>query len=262
MEDNTLSEQGDTRFCTTDLGFCRVTVAQRTSSTPRSSALQNPKSEAQNSFGPQVPYFGGWQSNGMRRTGRTPIDVNVASRQKTVLGASVPLFTEGMNAELTAEKILQEVGGEKNIQNLTHCMTRLRFSLHSMEGVDEAKVKQIPGVMGVVNKGGQFQVLIGQKVPVVFAEIQKLGDFDGTSGKGTAPEQQEDKKKGLNLILDTLAGIFSPIMHLIAGTGMVKALLSILALFSLIGFRQCDQRPHRSVHCLCGDLPDPVEAGV
>ena len=91
----TLRGQGDTRFCTTDLRFCRVTVAQRTSSTLRSSALQNHKSEAQNSFGPQVPYFGGWQGNGMRRTGRTPIDVNAASRQKTALGASVPLFTEG-----------------------------------------------------------------------------------------------------------------------------------------------------------------------
>ena len=91
----TLSVQGDTRFCTTDLRFCRVTVAQRTSSTLRSSALQNHKSEAQNSFGPQVPYFGGWQGNGMRRTGRTPIDVNAASRQKTVLGACVLLSAEG-----------------------------------------------------------------------------------------------------------------------------------------------------------------------
>ena len=112
---DTLSEQGDTRFCTTDLGFCRVTVAQRTSSTPRSSALQNPKSEAQNSFGPQVPYFGGWQGNGMRRTGRTPIDVNAASRQKTVLGASVPLFTEGkkMRAKLSAIiSILQQYGNQ------------------------------------------------------------------------------------------------------------------------------------------------------
>ena len=82
FSDITLSEQGDTRFCTTDLWFCHVTVAQRTSSTLRSSALQNHKSEAQNSFGPQVPYFGGWQGNGMRRTGRTPIDVNAASRKK------------------------------------------------------------------------------------------------------------------------------------------------------------------------------------
>ena len=57
---HTLSEQGATRFCTTDLRFCRVTVTQRTSSTLRSSALQNHKSETQNSFGPQVPDFGGW----------------------------------------------------------------------------------------------------------------------------------------------------------------------------------------------------------
>ena len=93
--DSTLSGQGDTRFCTTDLRFCCVTVAQRTSSTLRSSALQNRKSVVQNSFGPQVSSFGGWQGNGMRRTGRTPIDVNAASRQKTALGACVPLSTEG-----------------------------------------------------------------------------------------------------------------------------------------------------------------------
>ena len=94
--ESTLSGQGDTRFCSTDLGFCRVTVAQRTSSTLRSTALQNPKSEAQNSFRPQVLSFGSWQGNGMRRTGRTPIDVNAASCQKTALGACIPLFTEGI----------------------------------------------------------------------------------------------------------------------------------------------------------------------
>ena len=64
-------------------------------STPRSSALQNRKSEMQNSFGPQPPNFGGWQGNGWRRTGCTPTDVNAASRQKTVVEACVPLSTEG-----------------------------------------------------------------------------------------------------------------------------------------------------------------------
>ena len=94
----TLSGQRDIRFCTPDFWFCHVTVAQRTSSTLRSSALQNQKSEAQNSFGPRVASFGGWQGNGMRRTGRTPIDVNAASHQKTVPGACVPLSTEGIFA--------------------------------------------------------------------------------------------------------------------------------------------------------------------
>ena len=106
MRKYTPSGQRDTRFCTTDLLFYCVTVAQRTSSTLRSSALQNHKSEAQNSFGPQVPYFGGWQGNGMRRTGRTPIDVNAASRQKTVLGACVPLSTEGTLIGATSLSLL------------------------------------------------------------------------------------------------------------------------------------------------------------
>ena len=70
-------------------------------STPRSSALQNHKSEMQNSFGPQPPNFGGWQGNGWRRTGCTPTDVNAASRQKTVVEACVPLSTEGMLYILT-----------------------------------------------------------------------------------------------------------------------------------------------------------------
>lgn len=78
-----------------------------------------------------------------------------------------------MDAKVTAQKILQEVGGENNVKNLTHCVTRLRFSLRSTEGIDEKKVGEIPGVMGVVNKGGQFQVIIGQDVPVVYQELQK-----------------------------------------------------------------------------------------
>lgn len=135
-----------------------------------------------------------------------------------------------MDAKKTAQQILQEVGGENNVQHLTHCVTRLRFTLNSTDNVDEQKIKSIPGVVGVVNKGGQFQVIIGPDVPVVYGEITKLGNFGSAQN---APEPEE--KKGLvNNILDTVAGIFSPIMGIIAGAGMVKALLSILSVFNLI----------------------------
>ena len=78
-------------------------------STPRSSALQNRKSEMQNSFGPQPPNFGGWQGNGWRRTGCTPTDVNAASRQKTVVEACVPLSTEGIIMNYFHIDILQQL---------------------------------------------------------------------------------------------------------------------------------------------------------
>ncbi|MGN0373558.1 MAG: beta-glucoside-specific PTS transporter subunit IIABC [Enterocloster sp.] len=139
-----------------------------------------------------------------------------------------------MNAKETASRILKEVGGEKNVQYLTHCVTRLRFNLHSMDNVDENKIKNISGVVGVVNKGGQFQVIIGQEVVSVYNELLKLGEFNTGSASGQQQAQEEEKKGVVNRVLDTIAGIFSPIMSIIAGAGMIKALLSILTVFHLI----------------------------
>lgn len=138
-----------------------------------------------------------------------------------------------MSMQETASRILQEVGGEENVDNLTHCVTRLRFTLKSTENVDEGRVKAIPGVLGVVNQGGQFQVIIGQEVASAYNEILKLGTFS-TSTPLDINEDDAPKKGVVNRILDTVAGIFSPIMPVIAGVGMIKALLSILKLFSLI----------------------------
>ena len=143
-----------------------------------------------------------------------------------------------MNAKDTASRILKEVGGEKNVQYLTHCVTRLRFNLHSMEHVDENRIKNIPGVVGVVNKGGQFQVIIGQEVVTVYNALLELGDFSAgaaSQAQGGLTSAAEEEQKGVvNRVLDTIAGIFSPIMAIIAGAGMIKALLSILTVFSLI----------------------------
>lgn len=138
-----------------------------------------------------------------------------------------------MSMQETASRILKEVGGEENVDNLTHCVTRLRFTLKSTEGVDEGRVKAIPGVLGVVNQGGQFQVIIGPDVASAYNEILKLGTFS-TSAPLDVNEDDAPKKGAVNRILDTVAGIFSPIMPVIAGVGMIKALLSILKLFSLI----------------------------
>lgn len=135
-----------------------------------------------------------------------------------------------MEVKKVAQEILREVGGESNIQNLTHCVTRLRFNLKSMDGIDENKIKDINGVVNVVNKGGQFQVIIGSEVVRVYGELIKLGNFNDNK-----EDISDGEKKGLvNRILDTIAGIFSPIMPIIAGAGMIKALLSILTLVHAI----------------------------
>ncbi|MDP4381062.1 PTS transporter subunit EIIB, partial [Escherichia coli] len=66
-----------------------------------------------------------------------------------------------MNYAELAKQILEKVGGKENVAFLTHCATRLRFNLKDDTKADMDALKKTIGVMGVVNKGGQFQVIIG-----------------------------------------------------------------------------------------------------
>ena len=65
-----------------------------------------------------------------------------------------------MDYENTAKKILQRVGGKDNVINLVHCMTRLRFTLKDESIVDDEAVKKTKGVMGIMKKGGQYQIMV------------------------------------------------------------------------------------------------------
>lgn len=134
-----------------------------------------------------------------------------------------------MDYAKVASKVLEAVGGKDNVQSVVHCMTRLRFNLKDESKADEAKVKKIKGVVGVVNKGGQFQVVIGNDVPNVYKEVVKLGDF-----KQAKAAPQGGGKKGVSAVLDTIAGIFTPIITALIGVGMIQAILAILTLTGLL----------------------------
>ena len=70
-----------------------------------------------------------------------------------------------------AENVLKAVGGKENVQQVTHCMTRLRFTLKDDTIPDKEEVKKISGVMSVVVSGSQFKVVICQKVTKVYYEM-------------------------------------------------------------------------------------------
>lgn len=128
-----------------------------------------------------------------------------------------------------ANSILKNVGGETNVLNLTHCATRLRFTLKDVSKANEDTIKKTKGVMGVVNKGGQLQVVIGNDVNHVYNEVLKLGNFE----KASSTESGE--KNGIvATVLDTIAGIFTPILPAITGAGMLKAVLTLLTTFKLM----------------------------
>ena len=131
-----------------------------------------------------------------------------------------------MNYNEIAKNVLEKVGGEKNVSHLTHCATRLRFNLIDDSIVNIDEVKSIKGVYGAVNKGGQFQVIIGNDVPNVYKKII------GMTNLGTSKGETEEKKKfSISMIFDVIAGIFIPAIPAIAGCGMLKAVLSLLTAF-------------------------------
>ena len=128
-----------------------------------------------------------------------------------------------------SKAIVEKLGGTDNIRSITHCMTRLRFVLVDETKADEAAVKLIDGVMGVVRQGGQFQVIIGNNVSYAYKEVLKLGDFGEASeiAKGNRSEKLTPKKVGSN-ILDALISTMSPLIPAIIGGSMIKLLVLIL----------------------------------
>lgn len=135
-----------------------------------------------------------------------------------------------MEFERIAKEVLENVGGESNVAHVTHCVTRLRFNLKDDSKANPDKIKKIKGVMGQVNNGGQFQVIIGNDVSDVYKELLKLGNFKGSNSS----KEEKVKKKGvMSAVLDTIAGIFTPMIPAIAGGGLLKA---FLGLFVAIGW--------------------------
>lgn len=135
-----------------------------------------------------------------------------------------------MNYNNVATEILSKVGGKANVKDVTHCVTRLRFTLADIKKVDQEAIKKINGVMGSINKGGQFQVIIGNEVGNVYNELIKLGDFSKDSSKN---ENSEKQSIG-NRIMDVITGSFAPLIPAIAGAGMLKVILTLVTTFNLM----------------------------
>ncbi|WP_326513791.1 beta-glucoside-specific PTS transporter subunit IIABC [Clostridium intestinale] len=136
-----------------------------------------------------------------------------------------------MNYENLAKSILEKVGGEGNISNLTHCATRLRFNLKDKTKANTDGLKNTSGVMGIVDKGGQYQVIIGNEVNNVYKQIVKISNIEVADGKDS---EEDDKRKVSAKVIDTITGIFTPILPAITAAGMMKAVLSLLVAFKLI----------------------------
>lgn len=134
-----------------------------------------------------------------------------------------------MSYQDLGEAILEKVGGQSNVVSLTHCATRLRFELVDRAKADAEAVQALEGVLGVTDKGGQFQVVIGNDVVQVYRPLAEA--LDGRQSIETSGETQQ----GLFArFLAIISGIFTPILPVITAAGMIKAVLSLLTVFGVV----------------------------
>ena len=86
-----------------------------------------------------------------------------------------------------ASGILQGIGGEKNIQRLENCMTRVRVEVHNDDDLDLPRLKQLPGVSGYVKQGQQHQLIVG---PGKAAQVVDAMRALMVGGEATASRRQ------------------------------------------------------------------------
>ncbi|MGX0346920.1 beta-glucoside PTS system EIICBA component [Staphylococcus cohnii] len=135
-----------------------------------------------------------------------------------------------MKYENLAQEIVEKVGGEANINSLTHCITRLRFKLKDESKADTEFLKNYDEIVTVMQSSGQYQVVIGNHVPDVYDAITKVTHLDSAND-----DQSQEKGSGniLNRFIDLISGIFQPILGILAAAGMIKG---FSALFLALGW--------------------------
>lgn len=133
-----------------------------------------------------------------------------------------------MKYKNTALAILEAVGGEKNVLRATHCVTRLRLELKDENIVSDERVKSISGVIGIMKKNGQYQIILGNDVANYYREFTALGKFDSDS------VQQVKKANVLEQVIEYIAGSMTPLIPAMLGGGMIKVLVIVLPMLGLL----------------------------
>ncbi|MBC1537472.1 beta-glucoside-specific PTS transporter subunit IIABC [Listeria seeligeri] len=136
-----------------------------------------------------------------------------------------------MKYEQLAKDILKNVGGKENINSVFHCITRLRFKLKDENIANTKEIEKLDGVISVIKSGGQYQVVIGNHVPDVFSAVLAVS---GISAEGAEDSSSESGGNIFNRFIDMISGVFTPVLGVLAATGMIKGFTAMFAAFGWI----------------------------
>ena len=129
------------------------------------------------------------------------------------------------------KKIIELVGGKKNIQGVVHCMTRLRFTLKDRSKAKTDEIKALDGVVDVVSNNVAYQVIVGTHVNEVHAELISMLDL-----KNDAEENDINKvkKHPLKAVLDLVSEIMTPVIEPIIASGLLAGFLSLFTITGIL----------------------------
>ena len=130
------------------------------------------------------------------------------------------------NYQKLVEFIVQNVGGKENILGVTHCMTRLRFTLKDDKKVNEEELLSSSEIMTAQFAGGRFQVVVGTHVSDVFQEVQSF--------IGVKTEMTEEKKRGVNGLIEVITKVITPILGILTASGLLQGILAILTVTNVL----------------------------
>ncbi|MGE8207623.1 beta-glucoside-specific PTS transporter subunit IIABC [Heyndrickxia sp. NPDC080065] len=139
-----------------------------------------------------------------------------------------------MDYKQLGKDVLKLVGGKENVSMLTHCATRLRFEFYDSSMVDEGKIEQLPGVISVVDKGGQFQVIVGNEVQQAYRAIQNEMGSERAGEDSNKQGKNKEKKSLISRLISVISTTFTPFIPAIIGAGMIKAILAVLVLLGIL----------------------------
>nr|WP_165993861.1 PTS system trehalose-specific EIIBC component [Streptococcus catagoni] len=129
--------------------------------------------------------------------------------------------------ENDAKNLLTAIGGKENIKAVTHCATRMRFVLVDNSKANVKEIEKIPAVKGTFTNAGQFQVIIGNDVPVFYSDFTAVSGIEGVS-KEAAKSAAKSNQNPIQRVMTMLAEIFTPIIPAIIVGGLILGFRNIL----------------------------------
>ena len=129
--------------------------------------------------------------------------------------------------EQEAKDLLTAIGGKENVTAVTHCATRMRFVLGDDKKADVKTIEAIPAVKGTFTNAGQFQVIIGNDVPIFYNDFTAVSGIEGVS-KEAAKSAAKSNQNPVQRVMTTLAEIFTPLIPALIVGGLLLGLQNVL----------------------------------